>query len=406
MTRLATRQTVPIALLLAALAPARAEAAGEAERVWILPFEQLQEDRPFEYLREALPALLAVAISHTGDDTVVERERLDELLDELSLTLEGLTSRDDRRRIGKLLGATVMISGSYTRQDDRLLLNVQATDLETGVVTAASSVSGHAGAPRELVVDLYRAVSAALGATRREPAPNEIDRTPWANLHFMRGLGLHFSGRYSLALAEFILAADEEDVTDIARLWLARTYMADRRYDHAYLELIWLSRRGSALSSGNEIAARMRECERHLGPGEVERVRQLAEPPPAVVGPFPVTRTLYRCAGDRTAALPVSIEATQLETLVIRADLVQVGAALAAPVIRDVEVPVRIAAPGISRITSSVVVTLPAVTRETAFELRFRSRRHTDTTWRPAGRVAVRVHPADPIGPRHGGPCR
>jgi TolB-like protein len=137
MTRLAARQTVPIALLLAALAPARAEAAGEAERVWILPFEQLQEDRPFEYLREALPALLAVAISHTGDDTVVERERLDELLDELSLTLEGLTSRDDRRRIGKLLGATVMISGSYTRQDDRLLLNVQATDLETGVVTAA-----------------------------------------------------------------------------------------------------------------------------------------------------------------------------------------------------------------------------------------------------------------------------
>jgi hypothetical protein len=104
--------------------------------------------------------------------------------------------------------------------------------------------------------------------------------------------------------------------------------------------------------------------------------------------------------------VPLSIAATQTDTLVIRADLVQLGATLALPVMRDVEVPVRIPVPGVSRITSNVALALPAVTRETDFELRFRSRRRTDQTWRPAGRVAVRVYPADLVGTMPGSACR
>jgi hypothetical protein len=299
-----------------------------------------------------------------------------------------------------------MITGSYTHRSGSLLVNIRAIDLETGVVTASSSISGPTGEPRELIGGLYQAVLTAVEQKLPDLTPDLIDRAPWSNLHFMKGLGHHFSARYSLALAEFILAAEQEELTDIARLWMAKTYMADRQFGHAYLELIWLMRRGSARFAEKEIAQRMRECERQLSAAEVKRVQQLTEPRAALVEPFPVSRELYRCVGSRTAMLPLSIAATQIDTLVIRADLVQLGARLALPVIRDLDVPVRIPAPGVSRITSNVALTLPAVTRETDFELRLRFRRQTDEIWRPAGRVAVRVYPTDPVSTTQGSPCR
>jgi TolB-like protein len=404
--RTTTRQAFPILILVIALLSVRAAWAGEPQRIWILPFEQLHEDHSIDYLRETLPALLTVAISQSGDDLVVDRQLLNELLDELSLTLEGLTSSDDRRRIGKLLGATVMITGSFTRESGDLLVNMRAIDLETGIVTATSSVSGTPGEPRGLIGELYQAVLAAVEQKLPDLPPDLIDRAPWSNLHFMKGLGLHFSARYNLALAEFILAAEQEELTDISRLWMAKTYMADRQYGHAYLELIWLMRRGSGRFAEKEIAQRMRECERQLSADEVKRIQQLTDPRAALVEPIPVSRELYRCVGDRTAMLPLSITATQIDRLVIRADLVQLGATLALPVMRDFDVPVRVPAPGVSRITSNVALTLPPVTRETDFELRFRSRRQTDEAWRPAGRVAVRLYPADPVSTMHGSSCR
>ncbi len=169
-----------------------------------------------------------------------------------------------------------MITGSYTLQSGNLLVNLRATDLETGIVTATSSVSGPVGDPRELVEKMYRAAFVGLGTPLPNLDPAQIDRTPLSNLHFMKGLGHYFSARYSLALAEFILAADDEEMNDIARLWLAKTYIADRQYDHAYLELIWLRRRESARFAERDIAARMRECERQLGADEVKRIRELA----------------------------------------------------------------------------------------------------------------------------------
>jgi hypothetical protein len=400
-----TRQTAQILGLLVGLLPVRAALAQEPQRIWILPFEQLHEDRSTEYLREMLPALLTVAISESSADLLVDRQLLNELLEERSLTLAGLTSSDDRRRIGKLLGATVMIAGSYTLESGGLLVNLRAVDLETGIVTARSNISGTINEPRQLIGELYQAVLAAAAQKPLDLPPGLTDRAPWSNLHFMNGLAYHFSARYNLALAEFILAAEEEELADISRLWMAKTYMVDRQYGHAYLELIWLMRRSPRFAA-KEIDQRMRECERQLSADEVRRIQRLTTPRTALVEPFPVSRELYRCVADRAAMLPLSIAATQSETRAIRADLVQLGATLAVPVMRNLDVPVRPTAPGVSRMTSNVALTFPAVTRETDFELRFWSRRQSDENWRPAGRVAVRVYPADPVTTMPGSPCR
>jgi len=269
--------TVQIRIFLVmAMALQLAWAGNRPTRIWILPFQHPQADSSLDYLEEALPALLAVAISRSDEYAVVDRQHLNQVLAEQSLTLEGLTSPDTRHRVGRLLGATVMITGSFVQRGHELLMSMRASDLETGIITATAEARGPTGQPGQLVSKLYRRLAGHLDRALPNLAPDQIDETPLANLHFMKGLGHYHSARYSHALAEFMLAAEDKQLADVSRLWLANTYLAQQQYAHAYLELSRLKRGGSSNLRENEIAAKMRECEKYLIPEDVKIIQELA----------------------------------------------------------------------------------------------------------------------------------
>jgi hypothetical protein len=251
-------------------------ASNRPARVWILPFQHPQADSSLDYLEEALPALLAVAISQSDRHAVVDRQHLNQVLAEQSLTLEGLTSPKTRHRIGRLLGATLMITGSFVPQGHELLMSMRAFDLETGIITATAEARGPTGQPGLLVSKLYRRLAGDLDRRLPDLAPDQIDEAPLANLNFMKGLGHYHSARYSQALAEFMLAAEDERLADVSRLWLANAYLAQRHYVHAYLELSRLRRRGSSNHREIEVATKMRECEKYLTSEDVKIIRELA----------------------------------------------------------------------------------------------------------------------------------
>jgi hypothetical protein len=120
---------------------------------------------------------------------------------------------------------------------------------------------------------------------------------------------------------------------------------------------------------------------------------------PALVTPRPEPNEPFRFFGDRTVIVPLLIYAPEPDGLAIRAELVQLTSSLTATVARELEVPFsagRTVGPGNE---AALSVPLPAVKRETDFELRFRSRRQEDGVWQPAGRVAIRVYPADLLSP-------
>lgn len=245
-------------------------------RIWILPFDNPEADASGAHLEEAIPALLAVAISQSDRHAVVDRQHLNQVLAEQSLTLEGLTAQHTRHKVGRLLGATVMIGGSFVKQGEELLITMRASDLETGVVTATAEARGPAGQLGRLVSELYRRLARDLGRRLPDLRADQIDEAPVSNLHFMRGLGYYYSARYNQALAEFLQATREKPLADISRLWLANAYLAQQEYDHAYLELSRLRLGGSRNFREGEIEAKMRACEKYLSAEEGERIRKLA----------------------------------------------------------------------------------------------------------------------------------
>ena len=263
-------------VLLAAMALRLAWAGERPPRIWILPFDNPEADASVAHLEEAIPALLAVAISQSDQHAVVDRRYLNQVLAEQSLTLEGLTAQESKHEVGRLLGATVMISGSFMKQGRDLLITMRASDVETGMVAATAEARGPAGQLGRLVSELYRRLARDLGRRLPDLAGDQLDEAPLSNLHFMRGLGYYYSARYNLALAEFLQATREKPLADISRLWLANSYLAQEDYDHAYLELSRLRLDGSRSFRRGEVEAKMRACEKHLSAEDVERIRELA----------------------------------------------------------------------------------------------------------------------------------
>jgi TolB-like protein len=268
--------TLLLTLILIAAASQNASVADRTERIWILPFTQLEPDPDLEYLQDALPALLAVTISGSGSHSIVEREALNLVLDEQSLALESLTSPGARQRVGKLLGATMMVTGSFARQGPELHVTMRASDLGTGIVAAAADGLGAIVQPGALVSSLYGRLASDLGRRLPSASPHQIDDAPLANLHFMKGLGHYHGARFSHSIAEFMLAGEDRRLADVSRVWLAKAYLALRQYSHACLELITLTNGTPMGVEAHGVGASMRECERHVGRDDMKMIREMA----------------------------------------------------------------------------------------------------------------------------------
>src|SRR3990172_12103950 len=169
-------------VLLMATALHLAWAGDRPPRLWILPFDNPEADASVAHLEEAIPALLAVAMSRSDQRAVVERQHLNQVLAQQSLTLEGLIAPKTRHEVGKLLGATGVISGSFVKHGQDLLLTMRASDLESGMVTAAAEARGPARHVGRLVRDLYRKLARDLGRPLPDLRADQIDDVPLSNL--------------------------------------------------------------------------------------------------------------------------------------------------------------------------------------------------------------------------------
>ena len=130
---------LPIILCVAAGLPAPAIAqAGEAVAVW-----DLEDLTPVPSAATDLGELLSAAVIETfkesGSYTVVERQRLLLVLEELNLSTTKMVSESTRLEIGRLIGARLMVFGSYMVISDTMRMDLRKVEVETGRVLKAAS---------------------------------------------------------------------------------------------------------------------------------------------------------------------------------------------------------------------------------------------------------------------------
>ena len=95
-----------------------------------------------DWIGEAIADILTTDLSKIDKIKVVSRSSLKDVLKEQKFTHSGLVEQQKAIEIGKMVGATTLLSGDYTVFNGVLIINARFTDIESGVIKSSVKVEG------------------------------------------------------------------------------------------------------------------------------------------------------------------------------------------------------------------------------------------------------------------------
>ena len=140
----------------------------------VLPFESRDRQASSTDMGKSVAELLNIALMESGNADMVERAELDAALNELQLSAVGLTSKESQVKLGRFIGAKILITGSLFKSGSKNFVIVKIIGTETSRVLGASA-SGTEDFT-ELVPVLAPKVSAILESQSAKLLPAEQEQ--------------------------------------------------------------------------------------------------------------------------------------------------------------------------------------------------------------------------------------
>lgn len=184
--------------------------------VAVMPFTFSGSDSTYAPLGRGLAELVLSDLSNVGRLRVVERIRLQALLDELELGLSDAVASGTAPRVGSLLGAGRLVGGSISvKEDEELRINTSVVRLEGTVESPDDGVTegpieDYYRLTNEIVFGLVDRFGIALTAEERAAIEQVPTRNLQAFLAYSRGLLSEDQGNFRRAARQFEQAARED----------------------------------------------------------------------------------------------------------------------------------------------------------------------------------------------------
>lgn len=179
--------------------------AQELPGIAVMDFESIGGD---PHLGPGVAENLRTALIQTGQFKVIERAALQKVLEEQKLQITGLVDPQSAIKLGKLVGAKLIVVGSVVKFAEAYTLNVRFIDAETGVAIKAEKVqaSSEAEIPRmidkvvEMIVGIYPKEKPTVVPTPQKPslpdavvlarqqAESDVNKTMWMGAGCLLGL--------------------------------------------------------------------------------------------------------------------------------------------------------------------------------------------------------------------------
>jgi TolB-like protein len=181
---------------------ARARAA--PPRLAVMDFTDAAPQGTLEHLGKGLQSMITTDLTAASAFSLVERARLRDVQAELKLQRRAEIDAKTAVQVGKLAGASHLVSGSFTVLDDKMRIDCRVVAVDSGKVMLAEKVEGDKSAFFELEKTLVQKVVAALG-TKVEPK----QRAQMAKVHtadfeafklFSQGVAEFDAQKYDAAL--------------------------------------------------------------------------------------------------------------------------------------------------------------------------------------------------------------
>jgi len=158
-----------VSLLLRILAAGQERAQDEVIVVAVADFQN-NAGKEYDYLIKAIPNSILTNLANVKQLKVVEREQLAKALEELGLSKEGVVDEGTAAKVGRFLGATVMILGDFFVIENEIRINARLVDVKTSLITAAEMVRGPRGREIFALIDrlsslILKDLTAVVGET-------------------------------------------------------------------------------------------------------------------------------------------------------------------------------------------------------------------------------------------------
>ena len=174
----------------------------------------ISDHEKWEPMTRGFASLVTYAMGGATDLKLVERERVQWLLDEQDLAADGRVDAGTAARAGKLLGVQHAAIGSFIVNEDDILLGIRLVDVETGEIVLSERTKGTADDFDQLVDDLSLQLARAINV---ELDPETETSSLDAALSYSEGLGLIEQDDYSGAHAKFLQALAHDPTYGRAR---------------------------------------------------------------------------------------------------------------------------------------------------------------------------------------------
>jgi len=119
----------------------------------IVDFKNTSRDESLDYLEKAIPESIITSMAKDGRLEIVERSRLQDALSEMKLGMSGVVDEQTAVEVGRAVGASAILVGSYVRIGGMIQINARLIDVETSRIVKADSKRGRVGEEIFMLMD-------------------------------------------------------------------------------------------------------------------------------------------------------------------------------------------------------------------------------------------------------------
>ena len=154
-------------------------------------------------LGKAVSAMLITELSDREGLRVIERSRLQDILQEQRLALSGRVDEGTAVQVGKLVGAQYIIHGAVTAIAGQMRMDMQAVDVETSEILEVQKLSDTTDALLEMVVQMADLFDSKLDLAPPSERPDIAPIPVMATVAFSRGVDYEDKGEREQAVEQY-----------------------------------------------------------------------------------------------------------------------------------------------------------------------------------------------------------
>jgi TolB-like protein len=154
-----------------------ASVVGAAERpvVAVLYFDNDTNKREYDVLQKGVADMMVTDLAASDQVTVVEREKLQGVIDELKLQRSKYFDAKTAQKLGQMVGAKYAVTGSFVAIEPLLRIDIRLVEVATGRLVVTEKVTGKQDEFLDLQQALVQKFLAALQLKTSAPAGGKAD---------------------------------------------------------------------------------------------------------------------------------------------------------------------------------------------------------------------------------------